>query len=253
MHEPTTASDDVRYEMKTVQAVRGMENKAISTWEQQGWEVVSRSTGLVRTEITLRRAKRPIDVRRYAGIAAAAAVVTAAIVAVSLLTDGGDNDDGAAQSNGDMTASPAPTSSTEPPVTTDAPAVEDVVLTAQNDPGFAAVLAVGDSCDPSIAPFVETHRGRTISFAGSVVSIQPHGGTSTRFDILLGPGDEGAATTAGPAFQFRDENTTSDLGFAGDVPDSLGAGTLLDVTAELVEYDPGSCLLHLEPVETRFR
>jgi hypothetical protein len=244
-----------RYETKTVQAVRGTVARTVTSWEEQGWEVVSRSEGLVRTEITLRRAKRAIDVRRYAIVGAGAAVVVGAIVAISILAGGGGADGTTAQPAARTTAtgssSPSPAA---PPAISSAMPTEDAVLTPEGNADLAAILALTEYCSPEIATFADTYRGRTISFPASVAYIGSHDGASTRFDILLAPGDAGGDSTVGPAFQFRDVNTTSDLNFTGDVPGTIAVGTLLDVTAEVDEYNAtNGCLFLLEPVQTSFR
>jgi hypothetical protein len=48
-------------------------------------------------------------------------------------------------------------------------------------------------------------------------------------------------------------NTISDLRYTGNVPDTIGVGTNLHITAQIDEYEPNSCLFLLEPVETAFR
>jgi hypothetical protein len=248
-------SGDVRYETKTIQALRGTVAKTVSSWEAQGWEVVSRSEGLVRTEITLRRAKREINVRRYAIVGAAAVVVVGAIVATSILASSGNDEESTARPAAPTTATASSSQSpTAPPVTSSAAPSEEAVLTAENNADLAAVLAVTDYCSSQVATFAQTYQGRTIAFPASVANIQSHDGASTRYDILLAPGDEGPNSTVGPAFQFRDVNTTNDLNITGDGPDSITAGTLLDVTAEVDEYDATyGCLFRLQPVQTSFR
>ncbi|WP_299956918.1 hypothetical protein [uncultured Modestobacter sp.] len=45
------------YENKTVQAVRGTEDKTIAKWETAGWQLVSRDQGTFRTALIFRRSK----------------------------------------------------------------------------------------------------------------------------------------------------------------------------------------------------
>jgi len=47
--------DDVRYETRSVKAVRGLEFRTCSKWEKEGWEVVSQTPGRLQTEIVIRR------------------------------------------------------------------------------------------------------------------------------------------------------------------------------------------------------
>src|SRR5688572_17572613 len=49
--------DNVQYELKTVQTLRGRERSTKAKWQNQGWEVVSEDRGTVRTELNFRRVK----------------------------------------------------------------------------------------------------------------------------------------------------------------------------------------------------
>ena len=49
--------DGVQYEFKSVQALRGRENRAKAKWHNQGWELVSENRGTLRTELNFRRAR----------------------------------------------------------------------------------------------------------------------------------------------------------------------------------------------------
>ena len=51
------ADDDVQYEFKSVQALRGRESSAKAKWHNQGWEFVSENRGTLRTELNFRRVK----------------------------------------------------------------------------------------------------------------------------------------------------------------------------------------------------
>jgi hypothetical protein len=51
------ADDNVQYEFKSVQALRGRENSAKAKWQNQGWEFVSENRGTLRTELNFRRVK----------------------------------------------------------------------------------------------------------------------------------------------------------------------------------------------------
>jgi hypothetical protein len=51
------ADDDVQYEFKAVQALRGRESSAKAKWQDQGWEFVSENRGTLRTELNFRRVK----------------------------------------------------------------------------------------------------------------------------------------------------------------------------------------------------
>jgi hypothetical protein len=140
---------------------------------------------------------------------------------------------------------PAPTASSNPDA--------DRVLTKDNSKELAALLKVSDYCDPSVGPFAAANTGRTIEFDGSIVKVANHGDYDTRYDFLLAPGDKGANSTIGPAFQFDDVNVF-DLNLSGrNKPDSVGEGDRFEFVAQIGEYNPNGCLLVLAPVETRVR
>lgn len=139
------------------------------------------------------------------------------------------------------TPSPSPT---EPPT--------PQVITAKNNPEFAAMLK-GNDCDDRYVAFAKKHAGEKIQFEGSVMFMAPHGDYDTRFDFLIGPGDKGPNTTVGPQFKFEDENVVTDLNLTGNVGDTFGVGDRALFTAEVDEYNADTCLFFLEPVETKVR
>ena len=51
------ADDNVQYEFKSVQALRGRVSSAKAKWQTQGWEFVSENRGTLRTELNFRRVK----------------------------------------------------------------------------------------------------------------------------------------------------------------------------------------------------
>lgn len=127
----------------------------------------------------------------------------------------------------------------------------DQVLTKANSEDLAALLGVSDYCDPSVKRFAAEHGGSTIKFDGSIADIANHGEYRTRYDILVAPGAKGPQSTAGPAFKFEDVNVL-DLNLTGaNVPESIDEGDRFRFAAEVIEYDPSSCLLFLAPVSTR--
>lgn len=244
------------YETKTVRAVRGLESRTIEKMESEGWEVVSQTPRRVQTEIMFRRpAPRSRRVLWIVG-GGVFALALAAIFAIGII---GERDTDSAE-----TASPAssetaaPIEQLSPEATGTAtpapsPVPDDIVLTPENSPELAAVLALSDYCSPDIAAFAAAHSGQTISFPGSVGDIAPYDGASTRYLILIGAGDFSETSAPGPAFQFRDVNTTDDLRWVGSVPDTIGVGTNLNVTAKIDRYEERSCLFFLEPVATTVR
>lgn len=139
----------------------------------------------------------------------------------------------------------------ESPTPTAAP---EEVLTIESNVDFAALLSLTDYCSDSVATFSAEHEGDTIAFDGNIGALNKHGDASTRYDILVGAGDFSETSQPGPAFQFRDVNTSSDLHFTGsDIPDSIGPGINLRITATVGEFESNSCLLLLDPVSTQVR
>ena len=248
------ADDGVKYETKTVRTIRGAESRAVSKWEKEGWEVVSQSKGKLQTEIIIRRHKPKTPWRLVAIGGGALAVLVIALIANGIIREQSSAEPAetpaASASETTLTASERPS---QEPTPTESAEAGDVVLTPENNAELTTVLGLGDYCDGSIAAFAEKYRGQTIAFDGNIAAMNSHDGASTRYDILIGAGDFSETSAAGPAFQFRDVNTTSDLHYTGNMPDTIGVGTNLHVTAQVDEYEPSSCLFLLEPVETAFR
>ena len=162
------------------------------------------------------------------------------------------------RSCGDATAAEAgePTSeatedATEPSEEPSEDAAEVLTVGASAD---LATLLAADSCSDVVARFAETYDGSVIQFDGYIGAMNHHGDYETRYDILIGAGDFSETSAPGPAMQFRDVNVTNDLHLTGpNVPDTIGVGTNLRVTAKVGEYESASCLLLLEPVSTEVR
>jgi len=234
-----------------------MEERTTARWEQDGWEVVSQKQGRLQSELSLRRPVRKLPRKAIAigGGVAAALVVVIVLGATGVFGDDSSGGSGAV-------ADPPSASSTarsrvespEPSATprSDAQA-EPAVLTAANSPELATLLQLGDYCDPSIDAFAKQYEGRTIAFDGSILKMNNHGSYATRYDMLIGAGDYSTTSNRGPSFQFEDVNTTFDMHYAGDVPETIGEGTNLGVTATVGAYNPTQCLFRLNPVETSVR
>lgn len=248
--------DTTAYETRTVRVVRGLEGRTISKWEAQGWEFVSQSRGKLQTDILIRRPKQklPKGLILGAGVAALLLFITIGFVALTGL----DGNEGPAESTSTAGAVNTPSESTSDAspsaaTTTKATETQAAVLTSKNSAELASMLKLGNYCDESIDKFSEKHRGQTIAFEANIGAMNNHGSYKTRYDILLTAGPYSETTSPGPAFQFRDKNTTSDLHYKGDAGDTIGVGTNLHVKAEVGEYEPETCLFLLEPIETTVR
>nr|WP_244960577.1 DUF4839 domain-containing protein [Pseudoclavibacter chungangensis] len=244
------SQENIEFERMTVRVLRGTERRAVSKWERQGWRIVSHHQGRLQTEITFQRPKKKMNVRVIALIAGVAAVLLVPVIVFGTLNEDRSGEAGEATSTPSRTDS-AQAGELEP--TKSADIAVDEVVTVENNAEFAALLDVADTCDSSVAVFAEKYRGRSVEFDGHIGALAPHGSATTRYDILVGPGDFDENSVRGPTFQLRDVNTTSDLHVTGDVPDSIGPGSNVHLVAQVDRYEAGSCLLLLEPVQMSFR
>ncbi|NTW38600.1 MAG: DUF4839 domain-containing protein, partial [Cellulomonadaceae bacterium] len=106
----------------------------------------------------------------------------------------------------------------------------------------------------TIAQFAADHQGATIEFDGSVVAMNSHDGATTRYDMLLAPGDFSETSQTGPAFQFNDVNTTSDMHWTNEsAKGTVGVGDDLHIVATVGQFDEASCLFLIDPAATSFR
>ncbi|TNB74168.1 DUF4839 domain-containing protein [Arthrobacter sp. BB-1] len=270
-------SHDIKYEYKSVQAVRGLESRSIAKEQREGnWELVDQTQGTLRTTLKFRRVKPETTLSKAWGVfrgfaPAKQRAIVAGMTVLLLLAAVGIGVSAAREKSGPSSSesvaksqttapSPVPTVAEETAQTSGpspAPTVAeeaDQVLTPENNKEFAALLAVTDYCDPSMADFATKYHGRKIEFDGSITNLKPHETYNTRYDILLGPGNAGPKTAAGPAFKYENVNTF-DLKFTGsNVPSSITEGGTFRFMAEVEEYNPNQgCLFFLTPVSTTVR
>lgn len=252
------ADAEVQYETHTVQTLRGTESKSIAKWEADGWELVSKAPGRIRTQLVFRRPKPKTPWRAYAIIGGVLVVVAIIIVIANVLSGGAAEPK---ESPSAIAAAPSDEPSSEPSAEpsaepseapSDVPAV-DAPMTIASSPDLAALLTNPDSV-PASEAFAQKYAGQLIEFDGAIGAMNNHEGYTTRYDILIVNGDYSEThSSGGPTFQFRDVNVTSDLNLTGDVPDTIGVGTNVHVIARVGAYDPNNMLFQLEPVETRVR
>lgn len=121
-----TTKPDVKYETRSVKAVRGLEPRTRAKLEQEGWEFVSQEKGTVRTEMTFRRPK-PAVPWKMIGIGGG---VFALIVVVALIFSAfEDGDDPNAGAEALSPSSPSQSATTEPSAPSDEPATPAPVAT----------------------------------------------------------------------------------------------------------------------------
>ena len=126
------------------------------------------------------------------------------------------------------------------------------VLNTDNCEDLVKLLEVADPGDPFVAEFAEKYNGRKIEFDGVVSYCTHHGSYNTRFDYLIGVGDDPETATRGPNFKFEDINYY-DFKWEGESPESVPVGTKLHCVAEVDRYEDTSQLFFLEPIETSVR
>ncbi|WP_329017521.1 DUF4839 domain-containing protein [Streptomyces sp. NBC_01601] len=240
-------ADEIKYEYKTVRTVRGTHGLVISKMQKDGWELVEQTQGTLRSTLGFRRPKKP-QPWLLIGSAVAVLVILAIVIGVaSALGDGGEETDRADKSTAAASEKPA-----DRPTPTAAKSPAAKVITPQNDPEFAALLKA-DYCDEANLDFAARHEGEKIAFDGSIMNMAPHGDYDTRYDILLGPGDDGPNTAVGPAFKYEDANI-ADLELTGkNIPATVDPGDKFRFVAEVGEFNATQCLFFLHPVSTEVR
>ncbi|MFF3431762.1 hypothetical protein [Streptomyces sp. NPDC002602] len=86
-------ADEIKYEYKTVQTVRGTDGLVISKMQKDGWELVEQATGMLRSTLDFRRPKKPLP-RLLIGTAVGGLVILAIVIGVAAaLEDGGEKKD----------------------------------------------------------------------------------------------------------------------------------------------------------------
>ncbi|WP_327643680.1 DUF4839 domain-containing protein [Micromonospora zamorensis] len=129
----------------------------------------------------------------------------------------------------------------------------EAVLTVENNEDFAALLAAVEDHD-LFEEFAAKYQGRTIEFDGTIAAMNHHSDSKTRYDVLVFAGDRIESGVTGPNFQFNDVNITSDLRLTGsNIPDTIGVGQKLRITAEVEGYAEDTDLFLLDPVSTEVR
>jgi hypothetical protein len=107
---------DVKYEMKSVKTVRGMEARTRAKLEKEGWEVVSQTQGTVRTELTFRRPKPEIPWKTIGIGGGLFALFIMVLVIMNALGGGGNSSNDAATLPSPPPSQTAPTQASTPSV-----------------------------------------------------------------------------------------------------------------------------------------
>lgn len=237
-------ADEIKYEHKVVQTVRGTDGLVISKMQKDGWELVEQLPGRLRATLNFRRPKRPLP-WRLIGAGAAVLVVLAAIIVTGVALGDGGEEKGASASSTAIGEKPSATPLADGPTAAG-------VITAQNNREFAALLKA-DPCSEANVDFASKHEGQTIAFDGSIRHMVSHGNDQTRYDFLLGLGDKGPQTTDGPNFKYEEVNT-GDLHLTGQqAPATVAVGDTFRFVAEVIEFNTVQCVFRLAPVSTEAR
>jgi hypothetical protein len=127
------------------------------------------------------------------------------------------------------------------------------ILTVSNNEELAAVLAVKDPFAPIVGEFAKKYVGKTIEFDGNIADMMQHKDYKTRFNIIIYAGDYSETTAIGPYFRFQDVSI-ADLKLTGsNIPENLGVGQNLHITALVNEYNEDTAILLLKPIATEIR
>jgi hypothetical protein len=283
--------DDVKYEYKSVQAVRGMESRSIAKAQREGgWELFDQTQGTLRTTLKFRRVKPETSLSKawgvFRGLVPAKQRVVVAGMAVLLVLAAVGIGTSAAQEKGatkstesaavseESAPSPTPTLAEETdqvmaPATIAARSTESGAVSEKSTPSPTPTLA--EETDQVITPENNKDFAALLAtdycdpsmaqFAAKYEGRQIQFDGSIKnlqkydsgYDILVGPGNAGPKTTVGPEFKYENVNMF-DLNLTGtSVPSYVAEGDKFRLTAEVGEYNPNSCLFFLTPVSTTVR
>lgn len=140
---------DVKYETRSVKAVRGLEPRTRAKLEQEGWEFVSQEKGTVRTAMSFRRPKPAVPWKMIGIGGGVFALIIAVALVFSAFEDDGDSNAGA-EALPPSTPSQSPTTEASTPSdesAKSAPAATDItvdeLLDKLNSAGMGGIQ-VGD-------------------------------------------------------------------------------------------------------------
>jgi len=111
------SSEETRYEVTEIKAIRGTESKAIASKQQEGWELITRQEGRLRTTMTFRRPKPETPWKLWAALGGVGVILASIITVGALLEDDSDasTTDAVATSSAEQPSTqPAPEREAEP-------------------------------------------------------------------------------------------------------------------------------------------
>jgi hypothetical protein len=217
----STEDDGVKYEIRTVKSVRGMESRTAAKWESQGWKVVDQKVGRVSSEITLRRPKPKTPWKLYAGLGGFIVVLFIFLIVMNLVT-GGENADAEPSSTptrsapAEASADPSETATASPTPSNSAPAASVNVVDTTPDELFDRLnsadmggIQVGDQFR-----FAGELSGSEYWFVGAtgdfVVNVAVLGGAND-LQVLLADESTASSWTDGTRVEMVVENVEKTL------------------------------------------
>ncbi|GGF16947.1 hypothetical protein [Williamsia phyllosphaerae] len=170
-----------RYEIAEIKTIRGTESKTIASKQQQGWELVTREDGRLRTTLTFRRPKPEPPWRLWAALAGVGVILAGVITVGALLED-----DSTAPKTDPVAASDAEQSSPQPAPKREAESSASADPMTCKTEGF-----FGDPCKfGQTAIYSDTVRAGEVRLeitVGAPVKFVPSKNASTLYDSPLQP------------------------------------------------------------------
>jgi hypothetical protein len=236
------ANEIKKYATREARVLKGLATSTISTWEQQGWELVSQEPSFLQVRLVFRREKKNIPGNRIAFVGLAVACLVGAIV-IGIQSENKSQDLPTSASTPVLTQSPD--TSLRP--NAHAPAT----LTVDNNADLSVLLSSNGENVNLNKSFFEKYNNDLIEFDGNIAYMALHGKYTTRFDLLIQSGDFNSNKIEGPPFRVRDVGY-SDFHLTGpNPPDSVGQGDNIRVVGRITAWlDP---VMEMEIVSTTIR
>lgn len=130
----------------------------------------------------------------------------------------------------------------------------DGVITTANNPEFAALLALKDPDDSSVAAFAEKYKGRT-TFDDNIANVIPsdeHPRFLLDYTLVYG-GDYNTDSVSGPNFRFEGIIWSDFHNGSVGLSSFVHEGQNIQVKATVDKYNPDNGLFKLELVEMTAR
>lgn len=128
-------------------------------------------------------------------------------------------------------------------------------ITTANNAEFAALLALKDPSDPSVAAFAEKYKGRTIEFDGNIANVIPndkHPQYLYDYTLVHG-GDYSTENVSGPDFRFEGIMWSDFHDGSVGIPSFVREGQNIHAKATVGSYNSDNGILKLDLVEMTAR